>query len=149
MVEPGAIAADVLRRRKCRSEKAGWQDVSPPCPVVHDPRAGTVRACTRRRLPASSRYTPEKRSVLEHRLGRPSLSGQYASYRGSECRLPVGVGERGFRQRIYPSQWRSPTDNAFRRVLRSVVKPCWTETFSCELSGRQQTNSSGIHREKR
>src|SRR5216683_4233246 len=149
MVEPGAIAADVLRRRKCRSEKAEWQDVSPPFPVVHDPRAGTVRACTRRRLSARSRYAVEKRSLLEHRLGWTSLSGQYARSRGSKRRLPVGMGERIFCQRIYPSQWRSPTDNAFRRALRSVVKPCWTETFSCEVSGRQQTNSSGIHREKK
>src|SRR5712672_1808837 len=149
MVEPGATAADVLRRRQCRSEKAEWQDVPPPCTGIHDLWAGTVRACTRRRLPASSRYIPEKRSVLEHRLGRPSLSGQYARSRGSKRRLPVGMGERIFCQRIYPSQWRSPTDNAFRRVLRSVVKPCWTETFSCEVSGRQQTNTSGIRREKR
>jgi hypothetical protein len=87
--------------------------------------------------------------LLEHRLGRPSLSGQYASSGGSKCRLLVGMGGRIFRQRIYPSKWRRSINNAFRRVLRSVVKPCWTEAFSCEVSGRQPTNSSGIHRQKR
>src|ERR1700722_1068471 len=149
MVEPGATAADVLRRRKCRGEKAEWKDVSPPCPGVHDPRAGTVRARTRRKLPTKGRYSPEKRSLLEHRCARSSVSWQYASSGGDKRRLPVRVGERVFRQRIHPPQWRGPTDNAFRQVLRSVVKPCWTEAFSCEVSDRQQTNSSGIHREKR
>src|ERR1700722_14207813 len=116
MVEPGATAADVLRRRKCRGEKAEWKDLSPPCPGVHDRWAGTVRARTRRKLPTKGRYAPEKRSVLEHRRARSSVSWQYASSGGDKRRRPVGVGEGVFRQRIYPSEWRSPTDNAFRRV---------------------------------
>src|SRR6266446_3386063 len=144
MVEPGATAADVLRRRKCGSEKAERQDVSPPSTCIHDPRAGTVRAGARRKLPASSGYAPKERSLLEHRRARPSLPRQYASSGGGQRRLAVRMGERVFCQRVHPPQRRGPTDNAFRRVLRSVANPCWTEAFSREVSGRQQTNSSGV-----
>ena len=145
LVEPRATSADVFRRWECRSDKAERQDVSPPRLDLHDSRAGAVRACARRRLPANSRYAPEKRSLLEHRCARPSLSGQYASSRGGECRLPVVLGERLFCQRIYASQWRRPVDDSSRRLSWFVVKPGRAEAeLPCEVSGRQQANTSGI-----
>src|SRR5882724_5836359 len=69
LVERGATAAHVFRRWKRRSEKAERKDVPSSCPGVHDPRAGIVRTCTCRRLPANSRDAAEERSVLEYRLG--------------------------------------------------------------------------------
>src|SRR5260370_5821790 len=134
MVESGATAADVLRRRKCGSEKAERQDVSTPSTSIHDPRAGTVRARTRGKLPASSGYAPKKRSLLEHRRARPSLSRQYASSGGGKRRLPNRMGERIFRQRIYPSEWRRPTDDSSERFSWPVVKSGAKAPLSCEVS---------------
>src|SRR6266478_3322377 len=150
MVEPGATAADVLRRRKCGSEKAERQDVSPPSTCIHEPRAGTVRARTRGKLPASSGYAPKKRSLLEHRRARRSLSRQYAASRRGECRLPVGLGERVLCERIHSSQWCCATDNSSQRLSWVVVKPGRAEAqLSCGVSGRQQGNTAGIRLEKR
>ena len=92
----------------------------------------------------------EERAVLEHRCARSSVSWQYASSGGEERRLPVGLGERVFRQRIYPPQWRRAPDNSSRWFSWPLVKPCRKEAqVSCEVSGRQQADPSGIRREKR
>ena len=92
----------------------------------------------------------EKRAVLEHRRARSSVSWQYASSGGEERRIPVGLGRCVFRQRIHPSQWRSPIDHTCGRVFRSVVKPRRKEAqVSREVSGRQQANTSGVRAKKR
>jgi len=102
----------------------------------------------RRRLPASGRYASEKRSLLEHRRARTSLSGQYASSGRDRRRLPVRLGKRVFCQRIYPSQRRCPTDDSSRRLSWLVVRFGRTEAqFPCEVSGCQQANTSGIRAE--
>ncbi len=43
-----------------------------------------------------------------------------------------------------------PHPNSSRRLSWPLVKPCRTEAqIPCEVSGRQQANTSGIRREKR
>ena len=116
---------------------------------VHDPRAGTVRTCAHRRLPAGSQYAPEKRAVLEHRLARSSMPRQYASARRAKRRLPAQLGKRVFRQRIHPSQWCRPTDRSSGWFSWPVVKSCRTKAVSYEASGGEQANASGVCRETR
>src|SRR5260370_2215078 len=121
-----------------------------PCVGFHDSRAGTVRACAGTRLSTNGRCEVKKRSVLEHRRARPSLSRQYAASGGGKRRLPVRMGERVFRQRIYPSQWRRPTDDSSGRFSWPVVTFGRAEAqLSCGVSGRQQGNTPGIRLEKR
>jgi hypothetical protein len=79
---------------------------------------------------------PEGCSLLEHRFGRPSLSRQHASSGGGKRYFLIRMGERVFRERLYPSRWRCPTDDSSRWFPRAVVTFDGEKApLSCEVSG--------------
>jgi hypothetical protein len=79
-----------------------------------------------------------------------SLKQAVLVYQDGTRAFSIALGERLFCQRIHPSEWRSPTDYSSRRLSWPLVKPCWAEAkLSCEISGRQQANTSGVRAKKR
>ncbi len=106
--EQSTTAADVFRRRRSKSKKPERQDVSSSRAGVHDPRAGIVPACIRRRLSAKSRYATEKTPPT----GTPICMAEFVS---AACAFLATMGTSLFCQRIHAPERRRPADESSPR----------------------------------